>query len=159
MKVKALMTSDVKCCTLHDTLNTPAQIMWDHDVGAVPVVDQEGRVCGMVTDRDICMAAYLRGIPLTAAVVESAMTKHVFSCAPEDDVHDAQQLMREKQLRRIPVVDAHGRVAGIISIADVARWAQQEARAPTDAELTRVMASVCARRRHTVEPGHHRVSV
>lgn len=105
------------------------------------------RICGMVTDRDICMAAYLRGILLTGAAVSTAMTKSVFSCSPEDDVHDTEKLMREKQLRRIPIVDAHGQVAGIISIADIARWTQQEARAPTDAELTRVMASVCARRR------------
>jgi len=93
------------------------------------------------------MAAYLRGILLMDAAVSTTMTKPVFSCAPEDDVQDAEKLMREKQLRRIPIVAAHGRVAGIISIADIARWTQQEARAPTDAELTRVMASVCARRR------------
>ncbi|MBV8054629.1 MAG: CBS domain-containing protein [Deltaproteobacteria bacterium] len=147
MKLKSLMTSDVKCCAIDDTLSTAAQIMWDNDVGAVPVVDEEGRICGMVTDRDICMTAYLRGILLTGAAVSTAMAKPVFSCSPEDDVHDAEKLMREKQLRRLPIVDAHGRVAGIISIADIARWTQQETRVPTEAELTRVMASVCARRR------------
>ena len=155
MKIKALMISDVKCCSTQDTLNTAAQIMWDNDIGAVPVVDEDGRLRGMLTDRDVCMAAYLRGITLKDAITASVMTQRVFSCTPEDDLSEARKLMREKQLRRIPVVDSNGRVAGIISIADIAQWAQEQAQASTDAELTRVMASVCARP-HFIQPEYSR---
>src|SRR6516165_10390267 len=56
MKVKSLIASDVKCCAIHDTLSTAAQIIWDNDVGAMLVVDEEGRICGVVTDRDISLS-------------------------------------------------------------------------------------------------------
>ena len=73
MKVKDLMTSDVKSCREYNTLHTAAQVMWDYDIGCVPIVDHENRVIGMLTDRDVCMSAYLQGVPLTAATVTSAM--------------------------------------------------------------------------------------
>ena len=58
------MTRDVKTCTIHDSLNGAARIMWDHDCGCAPVVDAHGKLVGIVTDRDICMAAYTQGVPL-----------------------------------------------------------------------------------------------
>lgn len=82
MKAKDLMTTDVKCCAEYNTLNTAAQMMWEHDIGCVPVVDKEGRAIGVLTDRDICMGAYIQGVLLTGALVTSAMSKEVFSCAP-----------------------------------------------------------------------------
>ncbi len=149
MKVSDLMTREVKICAPHDTLSTAAQIMWENDIGCIPVVDEEGRVIGLLTDRDLCMTAYLQRVPLTDTPVTSAMSKQIFSCAPDSDLRQAQKMMREKQVRRLPVIDAKGRLAGIISIADIACWAQQQARAPTDAEVTRLMAAVCAPRRST----------
>ena len=65
MKVKDLMTTDVKCCAEYNTLNTAAQMMWDYDIGCIPVIDKDGRAIGMLTDRDICMSAYIQGVPLT----------------------------------------------------------------------------------------------
>jgi CBS domain-containing protein len=152
MKIRDLMTSDVKCCAPHDTLNAAAQIMWENDIGCIPVVDEERRVIGMLTDRDLCMTAYHQRVPLSDAPVTSAMSKQVFSCVADGDLTDAQKVMREKQVRRLPVIDPAGHLAGIISIADLVRWAQQQARATTDAEITRLMASVCAPRRHTRGP-------
>jgi CBS domain-containing protein len=156
MKVKDLMTRVVKFCTSFDTLNTAAKIMWDNDVGCVPVVDKSGRVIGMLTDRDICMAAYTQGVPLMGAQVTSAMSKEVISCSPADDLAKAESLMRDKQVRRLPVLDAHGRLAGIISLNDIAREGEREAamkrvREISDAEIARVMASVCAPRRRIIE--------
>ncbi len=106
MKAKDLMTTDVKCCAEYNTLNTAAQMMWEHDIGCVPVVDKEGRAIGVLTDRDICMGAYIQGVPLTGALVTSAMSKEVFSCAPQDDVAAAEKLMKQNQVHRLLVLDA-----------------------------------------------------
>jgi CBS domain-containing protein len=156
MKVKDLMATEVKSCATHNTLNTAAQTMWDNDIGCVPVVDNDRRVVGMLTDRDVCMAAYIQGVPLTGSLVTSAMSKQVFSCAFDDDVASAERLMRDKQVRRLPVTDAQGRLAGIISLNDIAREGEREAelkkaREVSDAEIARVMASVCAPRHRIIE--------
>ena len=155
MKVKELMTSEAKSCNVFTTLNGAAQIMWDNDCGFVPVVDNEGRVLGVITDRDICMAAYLQGAALSGALVTSAMSKQVFNCRPDDDVSTAEEIMREKQVRRLPVVDSHNRMVGIISLNDIAREGERElsgkvARQVTDTEITRLMAAVCAPRHRIV---------
>jgi len=110
----------------------------------------------MLTDRDVCMAAYTQGVSLTGALVTSAMSKQVFSCAPEDDVGSAEKLMREKQTRRLPVIEAGGQLVGILSLNDIAREAQREAEAKkarevTDAEIARVMASLCAPRHRIIQ--------
>ena len=99
--LKDLMTTEVKCHAASSTLNTVAQMMWDDDIGCVPVVDQDGRVIVMLTDRDVCMAAYTQGLPLTGSLVTSAMSKEVFSSTPNRDIGDAEKLMRETQIRRL----------------------------------------------------------
>jgi CBS domain-containing protein len=151
VKVKDLMIADVKYCEIYNTLNTAAQVMWDNDIGCVPIVDADRRVVGMLTDRDICMAAYIQGVSLAGALVTGAMSTEVFSCAPENDIATAEKLMREKQVRRLPVIDAHGRLTGVISLNDIAREAAREAemkkaREVSDAEIARVMVSLCAPR-------------
>lgn len=155
MKVKDLMITDVKTCADYNTLNTAAQIMWDNDCGCVPVVDKEGRVVGMLTDRDISMAAYLQGVPLTGSTVMSAMSKEIVSCKPDDDLLTAELIMRQKKVRRLPVLDGDSRLAGIISINDIAREGQREfasklPREVTDAEIARVMAGVCEPRHRII---------
>jgi len=155
MKVKDLMTAEVKSCREYCTLNSAAQTMWEHDIGCVPIVDNENRVLGMLTDRDVCMSAYIQGLPLTSASVMSAMSREVFCCHPHEDLASVERLMREKQIHRVPVVDADGRLAGIISLNDIAREAAQESRtkksrAVSDAEITGTMASVCAPRHHII---------
>jgi CBS domain-containing protein len=156
MKVNDLMTTDVKCCPDYSSLNTAAHMMWEYDVGCVPIVNQEERVVGMLTDRDICMSAYLQGVPLKDALVTSAMSKEVFSCRPDDDIATAEKLMREKQLHRLPVVDVEGKLVGLISQYDIAREAAREAetrrpRQVADAEITQLVASVRAPRHRVVE--------
>jgi len=150
------MAIDVKFCETHQTLNTAAQLMWDNDIGCVPILDNDSRVVGMLTDRDVCMAAYIQGMALTGSLVTSAMSKQVFSCALDDDIATAEKLMREKQVRRLAVIDAQGRLAGIISLNDIAREGERETelkktREVSDAEIARVMASVCAPRHRIIE--------
>ena len=156
MKVKDLMTSEVKCCAEYNTLNTAAQMMWEHDIGCVPVVDKEGRAIGVLTDRDVCMGAYLQGVPLTGALVTSAMSKEVFSCTPEDDIAAAENLMKENQIHRLLVRDAGGHPVGVISLNDIAREGAREAemrtaRQVSDAEITGLLASVCAPRHRIIQ--------
>lgn len=126
MNVGQLMTQNVRACRPEDTLQAAAQIMWDCDCGCVPVVDADRRVQGMLTDRDICMAAYTQGGPLRALYVSNAMSKQVYSCRAEDTLEAAEEVMRTHQVRRLPVVGAGGRLVGIISLNDLARGAERE---------------------------------
>lgn len=138
MKIEQLMMRSVKVCRATDTLNTAAQLMWENDCGCVPVIgaDGDGGVVGIVTDRDVAMAAYTQGKNLFEIPVAVAMAHQVVTCRIGDDVKQVENLMREKQIRRIPVVDAYNRVQGIISIHDLALEAQRE-RGATHKEITR----------------------
>jgi CBS domain-containing protein len=95
MKVEHIMNRDVKTCGPHERLNKAAQIMWDTPCGAVPVVDDHGRPAGFLTDRDVCMAAYIQNRPLTELRVEAAMARNPVYCRTEDDLDSAAQLMRQ----------------------------------------------------------------
>lgn len=121
MKVAELMTSEVYCCGPGDGLNVPARAMWELDCGCVPVVDEERRLVGMITDRDVCMAAYTQGRPLSEIAVDSAMARVVHTCSPKDALTTAEKIMAESQVRRLPVVDTDGTLMGILSMRDIAR--------------------------------------
>jgi CBS domain-containing protein len=121
LQITAIMTRQVRSCTAEDSLKVAAQLMWDFDCGAVPVVDSAARVVGMVTDRDICMAAHFRGQLLGDVLVGEIMSTQVYTCFPEQGVAEAERLMKEKQIRRIPVIDHDRRLVGILSLADLAK--------------------------------------
>lgn len=123
-RVRDVMQRDVATCHPWDTLNRAAQLMWETDCGAVPVVDEQGKLTGMLTDRDVCMAAYTRGLPLAELSAQSAMSEHPFSCSPEEPLTALLSLMTTQQIRRVPVVSDGGRLVGIVSLADVALLAQ-----------------------------------
>ncbi len=150
MRVEELMTHPVKTCRSSDSLNAPAQIMWECDVGCVPVVNAANQVVGMITDRDIAMAAYTQGTPLEVIRVESAMSKHVHTCGPLDSVSSAEKAMQANQVRRLPVVDPAGELVGVVSMNDIAIEAAREKgmrrpAVPLDG-LALTLASVCQRR-------------
>ncbi len=90
MTVRELMTTPVISCTIGDTLGHAARLMWDHDCGAVPVLGAEGKLFGIVTDRDICMAAWTQGKELHAIPVTSAMSKQVYWCRDGEAVEAAR---------------------------------------------------------------------
>lgn len=123
-RVRDVMTRDVVSCQQFDSLNRAAQLMWDEDVGALPIVDQDGKLVGMLTDRDICMSAYTRGQPLTELGVSSAMSRQLHTCKPSDTLRSAMELMSKQQIRRVPVIDDSGKLIGIVSLADLALLAQ-----------------------------------
>ncbi len=121
MKIWELMTKDVVTCRAIDTLQDAARQMQDRDLGALPVIDEHGRVAGIITDRDICMAACTRGEPLAAIAVSSAMSAPVATCSPDDDLTAVEAEMSERQLHRLPVVDGDARLVGIVTLNDFAR--------------------------------------
>ena len=120
MKVKELMTTDVKRCTPETNLAAAAKIMWEGDCGAVPVTDERDRVVGVITDRDICIAAATRPRTEGEIPVKEVLSKPLYTCAPGDDVRSALETMKTRKIRRLPVVEQGGRLAGIVSIHDIA---------------------------------------
>jgi CBS domain-containing protein len=143
MKVKEIMVQEVKCCGLADTLNRAAQIMWENDCGCVPIVSDETRLVGILTDRDICMAAYTRGAALGAIAVSSTMSREPFSCQATDDVLNAQRIMREHRVRRLPVTDADARLIGIVSLTDIARAMEITHSAAGKAKVADTLVDIC----------------
>jgi CBS domain-containing protein len=120
MKINQLMTKPVKTCHPHDSGAVAARIMWDCDVGAIPVVDEHDQLIGMITDRDLCMSAYHRGAALHDLQVAEAMNRHVVTCRGDATETEVAQLMAKHRIRRIPVVDDAQRAVGIVSINDLA---------------------------------------
>ena len=147
MKVADLMTREVRACTIDDSLNAAARIMWDHDCGCAPVVDAHGKLVGIVTDRDICMAAYTQGSPLDAIPVERVMSgARVISCARGDDLETAHQLMRTHEIHRLPVVDTRGRPIGILSLSDVINHWHGDREAEQAVEIAATFSAIRRRR-------------
>jgi CBS domain-containing protein len=133
MQIKEIMTSPVASCPASATTDDAARLMWEFDCGIVPVVDDDGRLAGVITDRDICMAAYTQGVRLAAIPVTSAMARQVVAAHLEDTVESVESLMRASQIRRVPVLDRDNRLAGIVTMNDLARLA---ARAHSQAAST-----------------------
>jgi CBS domain-containing protein len=121
MKVKTVMTESVESCRPETDLGAIAMIMWDNDCGAVPVVDDANRVVGMITDRDICMASAMQGRRPSELRAADAMAREVRTTAAEAEMDEALEVMSREQLRRLPVVDGDGVLAGILSLSDIVR--------------------------------------
>jgi CBS domain-containing protein len=121
MKVAELMTRSVLAARPYDSLARAAQIMWENDCGGLPVIDDAGGVVGMITDRDVCMAAYTQGKPLAEITVDVAQSRSAFTVSEEESIENAEAEMRRHQVRRLPVVDAAGHLSGILSLGDLAR--------------------------------------
>ncbi len=145
MKVREVMTGTVWTCRAEEAMSAAARLMWEHDIGAVPVLDAKGQLAGIVTDRDLCMGAYFTGEPLAAVPVEHAMSKVVFTSEPGQTVEQAEELMRSKRIRRLPVVEK-GKLVGIISLGDLARAAQGR-KAILASEVNATLAAIVEPRR------------
>lgn len=124
VRCREIMTSTVKTATRDQTLKDVAALMRDGDMGSVPVVE-DGKLIGIVTDRDIVVRAIAAGKDASTSVAE-AMTTDIFAVTPDDFAFEAIRLMGDKQVRRVPVVDNDGNLAGIISMADIALEMEDE---------------------------------
>ena len=147
MKVADLMAREVRACTIHESLNAAARIMWDHDCGCAPIADAHGKLVGIVTDRDISMAAYTQGLPLEAIPVERAMSARVVSCSRTDDLESAHRLMRTHEIHRLPVVDTRGRLIGIVTLSDLLNHSRGSSADPSEAiEIATTFSAIHRRR-------------
>lgn len=145
MKISELMTRTVQQCHPTDTLDQAAQRMWEHDIGALIVVDEPGQVVGVVTDRDICMAAYMAGQPLRDIPVAQAMAKHVVTCSADDTNDAVQTMMAKHKIRRVPVVDDANHPVGMLSLNDLACTMAQSRDLPASA-IAGTLAAICEHR-------------
>jgi CBS domain-containing protein len=120
MKVRDVMTTEVGYCQSDAPLAQAADIMWQRDCGVVPVTDENQRVVGMITDRDICFAVVTKNRLASEIKISEVISQNkVQSCAPGDAVEDALKTMKRRQLRRLPVVNKEGVLVGILSLADL----------------------------------------
>ena len=161
MRIEELMSDDVQYCSPNDTLEAAARLMWENDCGCVPVCKSDGspRVIGMITDRDICMSAFFNGKPLSELRVSEAMSREVHVCRPADSPVAVERLMRDRQIRRVPVADESGALLGLISLADLARCVARQTLSSADisgAELTTTLAAIVEQPARAARATHER---
>lgn len=119
MRVVDVMMGTPYFCHPETNLGAATELMWKGDCGFLPVVDAGGKVIGVVTDRDICIALGTRGLGSGHVRVADMMTHKVYACTPEDDIHEALREMRQGRVRRLPVVTKNGALVGVISMDHV----------------------------------------
>jgi CBS domain-containing protein len=148
MKVQDVMTYNVQTCRPETNLADAAMRMWRNDCGALAVIADGQKVVGMITDRDICMAAATKHRDPANIRVGDAISGKVYACSPDTDIHEALKIMQQKQVRRLPIISAEdGRLAGILSMNDVALRAQGGRQAELSAEdVESALRGICAHR-------------
>ena len=121
MKVQDIMTKNAQSCRDEANLSMAALIMWDSDCGAVPVINELGKVIGMITDRDIAIAVATKGRLASEITVAEVISGHTHTAQPGEDVRSALKTMRQEQVRRLPVTNDDGTLQGILSLSDIVR--------------------------------------
>ena len=121
MKVKECMCTQVACVTPQDTLTNVAKVMETNHVGCVPVCDESQQICGIITDRDIVLRAVATGKNLAQTMASEIMTVNPWTCKQEEDMQQAQNTMKQNQVRRLPVCDSKQRVIGMLTFLNQVR--------------------------------------
>jgi CBS domain-containing protein len=150
------MRTRVYVCSPDDTLARAAQSMWEKDVGCLPVCKPGRKVVAMLTDRDISMAAFMQWKHLAETSVESAMSRSLHTCSPDDELARAEEIMRDCQVRRLPVIDAEGTLVGLLTLGDIARYVRNHSARGTSSQaqqrLAETLAAICEPRFHSIPP-------
>ncbi len=120
MQVEEIMNRDVASCSPETNAAAAAEIMWRRNCGALPIVEHGGRVVGIVTDRDLCIALGTSNRRAAELPLGEIMHKDLALCNPGSDVRAALRTMAQRQLRRLPVVDEAGALKGVLSLSDIA---------------------------------------
>lgn len=155
MNISELMTKDVVTCRTSDSLNRVAQLMWERRCGCLPVLDDAEQVVGILTDRDLCMAAYTQGKRLDEMPPTAVMSRPVRTCLPSANVEEAEDIMMAHGVRRVVVVDSNGRLSGLVSLEDIARsGAEWDGRREIDLErVSFALAEISRRNAGTDDDG------
>jgi len=119
MRVTEIMMGTPYHCAPETNLGAATELMWVGNCGFLPVVGKEGKVMGVITDRDICVALGTRSRLAGDLTVAEVMTGKIYSCLPEDDIHNALREMRDGHVRRLPVISKAGALVGVVSIDDI----------------------------------------
>jgi CBS domain-containing protein len=119
MKVNELMTRTPYYCQPEANLGSATELMWNANCGFLPVQSAEGKIIGVITDRDICIALGTRNRLAGEVSVAEVMSGKLYSCAPDDDIHVALQTMGEAKVRRLPVIAQNGTLVGVLSMDDI----------------------------------------
>lgn len=146
VRVKDVMTNNVITCRPHTNLAEAGVLMWDHDFGSLPVVDDEQRLIGIITDRDICIATATKNRLASDISVGEVMSTDIFTCAANDEIRSALQLMSSGKVRRLPVVMDGNIIQGILSLNDLAlRTGEVKGKAPDVSfkELSTTVKALC----------------
>ncbi len=117
MKVKDIMSTDIACIGMEDTIQKAAQLMKRYDVGSIPVC-QQGEVVGILTDRDIALRSVAEGQDTTQQSVRDVMSGDLVVGEPDMNVHEAAVMMSQNQIRRLPIVN-NGHLVGIVALGDL----------------------------------------
>ena len=147
MKVKDIMTTSPRTCTADTNLAEAAALMLEADCGFLPVVDGEGRLTGVITDRDMYIALGTRNCRASEVTVGDVARLKPISCEPDDDVEHVLAVMREHRVRRLPVEGFGGIVAGIVSMNDIVPNAGR-GKVP-NADIIETLRSICSHHRPT----------
>jgi CBS domain-containing protein len=146
MYVADLMTTDPWTLGPDATIADAAAMMWERGIGCIPITDDDRYLVGVVTDRDLCLAAYGRELPMNKLPIADAMTCLVYTVNPDALVADVDALMRRHRVRRVPVTDGLGRLVGIVCLSDIARAALRRARTSAGqpgVDVARTLVGIC----------------
>ena len=150
MKVEDIMTRDVQCCGPDTNLAAAAKMMWDSDCGALPILNVQGQVMGVITDRDICMAASTKNRAPSAITAWETASGKAITCRLDDDIRTALDRMEQGKVRRLPVIDDDDVLQGILSMNDVVLAAgEHRGRSASEVsieDVVRTLKSICAHR-------------
>ncbi len=147
MQVKDIMSNNPKFCRVDTNLAAATELLWANNCGTLPVLDEEGRVIGMITDRDICIALGTRDRLPSEVEVGEVVAWKLFACAPEEDIHAALDRMKSEKVRRMPVLSREGSLEGILSLNDIALHAVKRQGDLSYAHVADTLRAICE---HTV---------
>ena len=125
MKVRELMSKAVATCRAGTNLAVAGALMWDNDCGVLPVIDEAGKIKGMITDRDICIALATRNQESSRVAVGDVASSKVVMCGPDDEIHAALKTMRRERVHRLPVVNRGGDLEGVLSMNNIVLRAEK----------------------------------
>lgn len=139
MKIRDIMSPNPACCLATDTAQNVARTMRDRNIGSMPVVaDQQSRqLLGVITDRDLCCSLVAEGLDPKTTTIQKFVAVPPVACREGENVEACERMMREHQIRRIPIVDASNQVIGIVAQADVALKDNPERVSKTVAEISK----------------------
>jgi CBS domain-containing protein len=125
MQLKEIITTPAQTVAPDCSLFDAAKTMMSRDLGWLPVADS-GKVVGIITDRDITIRGVAGGLDTRKAKVEDVMSRDVFCCSIDSTIEDAANMMEDEQVRRLVVIDKNEKIAGVVSLADLALDARDQ---------------------------------